>query len=75
MQNQQIWDFENKTFNQTFLMYSGFSFLAGLLLANVSSGELSWQPMILVMLSIIVSIVKTERALNDHFTEEGKKKR
>jgi uncharacterized membrane protein len=75
MLNQQIWDFANSTFNQTFLMYSGFSFLSGLLLASFSAKELSWEPMVLVMLSIIVSIIKTERALNDTFTEEGKKKK
>jgi uncharacterized membrane protein len=75
MQNKQIWDFANTTFNQSFLMYSGFSLLAALLLASFSAKELSWEPMVLVMLSIVVSIVKTERALNDNFTEEGKKKK
>lgn len=74
MLNQQIWDFANKTFNQSFLIYSGLSFLAGLFLANFTANELTWQPMLLVVLSIIVCIVKTERALTDHFTEEGKKK-
>jgi uncharacterized membrane protein len=75
MQNQQIWDFANTTFNQTFLMYSGFSLLGGLLLANFSVIELTWEPMVLVMLSLVVSIIKTERALNDNFTDEGKKKK
>ncbi len=75
MQNQQIWDFANTTFNQTFLMYSGFSLLGGLMLANFTKVELNWEPMILVMLSIIVSIIKTERALNDNFTDEGKRKK
>jgi hypothetical protein len=31
--------------------------------------------MVLVLLSILVSVIKTERALNDNFTEEGKKKK
>jgi uncharacterized membrane protein len=75
MQNQKIWDFANTTFNQTFLMYSGFSLLAGLLLASFSAKELTWEPMVLVMLSILVSIIKTERALSDNFTDEGKKKK
>lgn len=75
MQNQKIWDFANTTFNQTFLMYSGFSFLAALLLANFSAKELTWEPMLLVILSILVSVVKTERALNDNFTDEGKRKK
>ena len=75
MQNQQILDFANTTFNQTFLKYSGFSLLAALLLASMAKGELTWQPMVFVGLAILVSIIKTERALNDNFTEEGKKKK
>ncbi|WP_211295613.1 SdpI family protein [Polaribacter porphyrae] len=75
MQNQQIWDFANSTFNQAFLKYSGFSFLAALLLANITKGELTWQPMVLVALSILVSIIKTERALSDNFSDEGKRKK
>lgn len=74
MQNQQIWDFANASFNETFLKYSGFSFLAALLFASISTEELTWQPMVFVALAILVSIIKTERSLNDNFTEEGKKK-
>jgi uncharacterized membrane protein len=73
MQNNTIWNFANTVFNKNLLIYAGVSFLAGLILANFSS-EISWQPMVLVMLSILVSIIKTERALSDDFTEEGKKK-
>jgi uncharacterized membrane protein len=74
MQNEQIWDFANTNFNQTFLMYSGFSLLGGLILASFTKVELVWEPMVLVMLSILVSVIKTERALNDNFTDEGKRK-
>jgi uncharacterized membrane protein len=74
MQNQQIWDFANTTFNQTFLKYSGFSLLAALLLASFSAKELTWEPMLLVILSVIVSVIKTEREINDNFTEDGKRK-
>ena len=74
MQNQQIWDFANTNFNQTFLMYSGFSLLGGLILASFTKVELVWEPMVLVMLTILVSVIKTERALNDNFTDEGKRK-
>ncbi|SDU24740.1 SdpI/YhfL protein family protein [Polaribacter sp. Hel1_33_78] len=74
MLNEKIWNFANTTFNKTFLMYSGFSFLGGLLLASFSFKELTWEPMVLVMLSILVSIIKTERALSDNFTEQGKSK-
>ena len=41
---------------------------------RVSFKELTWEPMVLVMLSILVSIIKTERALSDNFTEQGKRK-
>ncbi|TMM30578.1 SdpI family protein [Polaribacter aestuariivivens] len=74
MQNQQIWDFANNVFNKNLLIYSGISFLAGLVFANFATKELSWQPMVLVLLSILVSIIKTERALSDNFTDEGQRK-
>lgn len=74
MLNDKIWNFANSVFNKNLLIYSGISFLAGLVFANFIAVELTWEPMILVLLSILVSIIKTERALNDNFTEEGKKK-
>ena len=74
MLNQQIWDFANTTFNQTFLKYSGFSLIAALLLAAIATSELTWQPMVFVVLSIIVSIIKTEKSLSSNFTDEGKRK-
>lgn len=75
MQNQKIWNFANTVFNKNLLIYAGISFIAGLVFANFATKELSWQPMVLVLLSILVSIIKTERALNDHFTDEGKPKK
>jgi len=75
MLNQQIWDFANTTFNRSLLIYAGLSFIAGLVFATIINAELTWQPMAFVFLSIIVSIVKTEKALTDNFTEEGKKKK
>jgi hypothetical protein len=45
-----------------------------MLLVNFSAKALTWEPMVLAILSILVSIIKTERALSDNFTEEGKKK-
>ena len=74
MQNEDIWNFANNTFNKNLLMYAGFSFIAVMVFASFSTKELTWQPMVLAMLSIVVSIIKTERALNDNYTEEGKKK-
>lgn len=74
MQNQQIWDFANGVFNKNLLIYSGISLLGSVLLASFTSKELTWQPMLLVLLCIVVSILKTERSLTDNFTEEGDKK-
>jgi uncharacterized membrane protein len=74
MQNDDIWKFANSTFNKNFLIYAGISFLAALILATISVQELTWQPMVLVMLSLLISIIKTERSLSDNFTEEGKRK-
>lgn len=75
MLNQQIWEFANTTFNNAFVKYAGFSFLASLVLAYLATGELTWQPMVLVALSILVAIIKTERSITDNFTEEGKRKK
>lgn len=75
MQNQDIWDFANSNFNKTLLLYAGFSFLGGLVLAQFSAKVITWEPMVLVMLAVIVSIIKTERAINDNFTDEGKRKK
>ena len=73
-QNQQIWDYANTSFNKSLLIYAGISFLASLAFVTFLSAELTWQPMAFVFLSIIVSIVKTEKGLTENFTEEGKKK-
>ena len=44
------------------------------IMVSIHKSELTWQPMVLVALSILVAIVKTERAISENFTEEGKKK-
>lgn len=73
MLNQDIWDFANAVFNKNLLRYAGISFLAAIVLAAIASKELSWQPMVLILLTILVSFMKTERALKDNFTEEGER--
>ena len=73
-QNQQIWDYANTSFNKSLLIYAGISFLASLAFVTFLNAALTWQPMAFVFLSIIVSIVKTEKGLTENFTEEGKKK-
>jgi hypothetical protein len=74
MLNDTIWKFANSVFNKHLIIYSGISLIAGLVLANFSNTEMAWEPMILVILTIVVCIIKTERALSENFTEEGKKK-
>lgn len=74
MLNQKIWDFANTVFSKNLVIYSGISFLGGLVLANFVAKEFTWQPMTLVFLSVVVCIIKTEKSLNENFTEEGKKK-
>mgnify|MGYP006127230033 FL=1 len=74
MQNQQIWDFANTTFNRSLLIYAGISFLASLAFVTFLKAALTWQPMAFVFLTIIVSILKTEKKLTENFTDEGKKK-
>ena len=75
MQNDEIWRFANDAFNKSFLIYSGLAFLGGLLLAIFTTTELTWQPMVLVVLTIIVSIIKTEKVISENFTEEGKRRK
>lgn len=73
MQNEDIWKFANSTFNQVFLKYCGISFIAAFLLATIAEGALTWQPMVFVALTILVSLIKTERAINENFDDEGKR--
>tara|TARA_Y100000034_G_scaffold105927_1_gene133838 strand:+ start:189087 stop:189434 length:348 start_codon:yes stop_codon:yes gene_type:complete len=75
MQNQDIWDFANKTFNTSFVIYSGLSLLGGMVIAYLSGETLTWQPMVLVFLSIVACIIKTENLLKENFTDEGKRKK
>lgn len=73
MLNQDIWNFANSVFNKNLLIYAGISFLAGLVFVLFLKAELTWQPMAFVFLSIIASFLKTEKSINETFTEEGKR--
>lgn len=73
MQNQDIWDFANSVFNKNLMMYAAFSFVGGLLFAYLAPEKTTWQPMVLVLLSLFVSIIKTERLITDTFDEDGKR--
>jgi uncharacterized membrane protein len=73
-QNKEIWKFANTVFNKNLLIYAAISLVAIFSLALATQKELSWQPMLFVVLTIVVSIVKTENALKENFTDEGKRK-
>ena len=73
MQNNSIWNFANTTFNKNLIIYAGISFLAGLLFASFVKGNISWQPMVLVMLTLVVCIIKTEKSISERYDDEGKK--
>ena len=73
MQNNSIWNFANTTFNKTLVVYAGISFLAGLLFASFTKGVLSWEPMFLVMLTLLVCIIKTEKSISKLYDNEGRK--
>jgi len=72
-QNQDIWDFANALFHKNLVIYSALSLLAGLLFAFLVPEKTTWQPMVLVLLSLLVCIIKTERALKENFTDEGER--
>jgi uncharacterized membrane protein len=74
MQNDEIWSFANTTFNKNLLIYAGISFLAGLLYASISK-NISWQPMVLVMLTLVVCIIKTEKSISEIYDDEGNRLR
>lgn len=73
IQNQDIWDFANSFFNKQLLIYSVIS-LAGALLLVYINPKITWQPMAIMLLSLAVSVIKTEQALNSNFDDEGKRK-
>lgn len=73
-QNEDIWQFANTVFNKNLLIYAAISLAATFALAFSTQKELTWQPMLFVILTIVVSIVKTENALKENFTDEGKRK-
>lgn len=74
-QNQKIWEFANAVFNKNLLIYAAISLVATFGLYFATQKELTWQPMLFILLTIVVSIVKTENALKANFTEDGERKK
>lgn len=71
--NEDIWEFANTFFTKQLLLYATLSLVAALILAMISA-EITWQPMTLMLLSLAVSVIKTEQSLNATFDEDGKRK-
>ena len=73
MQNEDVWQFANSFFTKQFVIYSVISLVAALVLVYVNP-IISWQPMAIMLLSLAVSVIKTEQALNKNFDDEGLRK-
>lgn len=73
MQNEDVWNFANTFFNKQLLIYSLISVIASLILVYINP-NITWQPMAIMLLSLAVSVIKTEQALNKNFDDEGKRK-
>ncbi|MEX6626874.1 SdpI family protein [Tenacibaculum salmonis] len=72
IKNNIIWQFANSFFTKQFLIYSSISFVATLILAFISK-NLSWQPMAIMLLSLAVSVIKTEQEISKNFDDDGNK--
>ena len=75
MMNEDVWTFANQQFNAAFIKYAAFGFIGAMILAAIGSGKNTWQPMIIVVFSIIATIIKTEQSLNANFDKEGNRKK
>lgn len=73
MKNETIWKFANTFFIKQFLIYATLSFVAALIFVSISK-NISWQPMAIMLLSLAVSVIKTEQEINKNFDEDGNKK-
>ena len=73
MKNDEIWSFANSFFNNTLIKYSAISFIAALLFVFVTSVEITWQPMVFLLLTLAVSVIKTEQVLSQNFDNDGNK--
>lgn len=75
MQNDDIWFFANGLFNKTLVKYAAISFVAALALAYLYPNLMtSWFPMVFLLFTLLVCILTTESALNEHFDKEGNRK-
>jgi uncharacterized membrane protein len=73
MKNEKIWHFSNTFFNKTLLKYAAISFALSVLFVFIVSVEITWQPMVFLLLTLAVSVIKTEQVLAQNFDADGKK--
>ncbi|WP_271407211.1 SdpI family protein [Tenacibaculum soleae] len=72
IKNDTIWQFANAFFIKQFLKYAAISLVAAIILAAISK-IITWQPMAIMLLSLAVSVIKTEQEISKNFDEEGEK--
>ena len=75
MLNTDIWNFANKQFNNAFVKYAFIGCLAAIVLQTISTSQLTWQPMIILLCSLGATILTTEQRLSQNFDKEGKRKK
>lgn len=75
MLNTDIWNFANKQFNKAFVKYAFIGCLAAIVLQTISTSQLTWQPMIILLCSLGATILTTEQHLSQNFDKEGKRKK
>ena len=71
MLNDTIWQFANRYFTKTLVVYAAISFIAALAFQYFFDKEISWQPMAFMLLSLGATVLKTEQAISAHFDDEG----
>lgn len=73
MQNEDIWQFANRFSAKQLVLYSGISFVAAMVLIYLNP-VITWRPMAIMLLSLVVAIIKTEQTLDKNFDDKGKRK-
>ena len=73
MKNEEVWHFANTFFNKTLLQYAAISFVVALFLVLIISVKTTWQPMAILLLTLAVSVIKTEQVLSLNFDSDGEK--
>lgn len=75
MLNTDIWNFANTQFNNAFVKYALIGCVSALVLQTISTSQLTWQPMIILLCSLGATILTTEQRLSQNFDKEGKRKK